>query len=581
MKSSIRFSAKSRLALVIQLLITFLASPVFLEAQHEGDQIPPGLSSAQEAVAMNTENDELLNGRVGPALIKSLAGRKLVPWEESAVHSDVVRTRIVLGSLSKRWSDDQLATILTLNQKSSNADTNPYVRLTMQGGRESFEAQLASKIRDSKGGLEPQDVLSMSLDVCKNDYWLATLTAYNLLKEVTYAERSDGLALTGYTGRKGGASSVLSRDIAKKLIDLRPYGDPQRLDRMGPWYHAFGLFFVGGIASGTDAQLMSEMENLTRLIKLGSPPDYYKERINTWAANQTSRMNEQVQKSSTGTAASAEPPAPPPQKPKPSNLPQAAGGGKGYWRFTGEHFIKGKPSRVGPNDPTSVDGNGGGSSMSAVCTSRDWRSSANFSWTASGDQAALKPGASIQFKATLKHSGDGAGLAGISMQPYGQEPGTGHVSGRSILAGFDNTVNTSVTRSAEFEVPEGPLYPEGRMEIRFEVYPGCATSAFYRTYEWVEDGAATATSSGWSGAWSTNFNRLVLSQKGTTVTGTYAHKNGRIEGTVQGDVLRGKWYQDNGTGTFEFHLASDQRSFKGRWGRGSTLAGGSWNGSRE
>ena len=58
-------------------------------------------------------------------------------------------------------------------------------------------------------------------------------------------------------------------------------------------------------------------------------------------------------------------------------------------------------------------------------------------------------------------------------------------------------------------------------------------------------------------------------------------KNGRIEGTVQGDVLRGKWYQSNGSGSFEFRLSADGRSFLGRWGTGQTLTGGSWNGTRE
>ena len=39
--------------------------------------------------------------------------------------------------------------------------------------------------------------------------------------------------------------------------------------------------------------------------------------------------------------------------------------------------------------------------------------------------------------------------AGITLQPYGIEPGVGHVTGLVIMAGFDNTVNRSNTRSAE------------------------------------------------------------------------------------------------------------------------------------
>lgn len=445
---------------------------------------------------------------------------------------------------------------------------------------------------------------------------------------------------------------------------------------------------------------------------------------------------------------------------------------EGYWKFTGERFVKGKPFLVGPNDPTKVEAAGGGSAINTVYTQRTYRSVVAFSWTADSGLAVLKPKTKITFTGLLTHSGDPAGTAGITLQPYGQPPGTGHSSGRVIVAGLVNVVGRSEKRSGVLDVPPGPLYPDKKMELRFEASAGGATSALYRTYEWIgggepihtdmsnvkknpkpeyisecvlkgirgsirvkrygsevwedvpidryvkldvgdsiltgpdtradlefqiglfrvksnteirifggkmelitggikheiqvgieykffqvitpstvcgpmgtkyflfveqrglsqifvtegkvkvsrrdgsgevivhagqttsvakggfpssprlfaagepetlfeqeEDEAASGTAD-WSGSWATNFNAMTLVQKGNRVTGTYAYKGGRIEGTVQGSVLKGKWFQSNGSGSFEFRLAADGRSFKGRWGNGQTLTGGVWNGRR-
>ncbi len=158
---------------------------------------------------------------------------------------------------------------------------------------------------------------------------------------------------------------------------------------------------------------------------------------------------------------------------------------EGYWRFAGERLVKGKPFLVGPNDPTRVEASGGGSSLSSVYSQRQYRSSATFTWTASAGLSRLVPGTKIKFTGTLTHSGNGDANAGISLQPYGQEPGTGGPNGQGIVAGFDGTSGRSTTRSAEFVVPDGSLFPDKKMELRFEVRPGGASSAVYRTYEWV------------------------------------------------------------------------------------------------
>lgn len=155
---------------------------------------------------------------------------------------------------------------------------------------------------------------------------------------------------------------------------------------------------------------------------------------------------------------------------------------KGYWKFTGERFVKGQ---LNPGDTARIDASGGGNTLTSTYSYKIWSSTATFTWKASKSVDILIPGDRITFTGTLTHSGSYGAIAGISYQPYGQRPGTGHISGRSIVAGFDNTVNRSVTNSGDMEVPDGLLYSDKRFEIRFEVSPSSATSGLYRTYEWI------------------------------------------------------------------------------------------------
>lgn len=90
----------------------------------------------------------------------------------------------------------------------------------------------------------------------------------------------------------------------------------------------------------------------------------------------------------------------------------------------------------------------------------------------------------------------------------------------------------------------------------------------------------------WSGTWSTNFKHLVLTQTGNQVTGHYENDNGRIDGQVSGNTLKGTWSEEpsyrppKDAGDFEFTLSSDGRSFAGRWRLGSTGDWREWKGAR-
>lgn len=84
---------------------------------------------------------------------------------------------------------------------------------------------------------------------------------------------------------------------------------------------------------------------------------------------------------------------------------------------------------------------------------------------------------------------------------------------------------------------------------------------------------------GWSGSWDTYWRdgeaRMLLQQQGENVLGTYEPGNGRIEGRIDGQVLRGSWFQDGTFGPILFALSEDGQSFTGRF-----VDGEYWNGKR-
>jgi len=80
----------------------------------------------------------------------------------------------------------------------------------------------------------------------------------------------------------------------------------------------------------------------------------------------------------------------------------------------------------------------------------------------------------------------------------------------------------------------------------------------------------------WQTYWRTGSAVLTLEQEGDRVTGTYAPDDGRIEGTVEGRVLRGTWEQPGSSGEVVFALSEDGQVLTGRFGNGEY-----WNGFRE
>ena len=91
--------------------------------------------------------------------------------------------------------------------------------------------------------------------------------------------------------------------------------------------------------------------------------------------------------------------------------------------------------------------------------------------------------------------------------------------------------------------------------------------------------SAGAQSSDLSGVFSTSFNDMVFSRNGDRVTGTYEYRNGRIEGTLKGHTLTGRWTQDNAKGRLVFDFNEDFTAFTGKWSyNDDEPTSGGWNG---
>jgi hypothetical protein len=74
-----------------------------------------------------------------------------------------------------------------------------------------------------------------------------------------------------------------------------------------------------------------------------------------------------------------------------------------------------------------------------------------------------------------------------------------------------------------------------------------------------------------SGNWVTNFGTMALSQKQTSITGTYfnafSNSSGTIDGTIRGNVISGNWSIAGSTGTIEWTFDPLKGTITGTWNR--------------
>ncbi|MEM8554025.1 MAG: mechanosensitive ion channel family protein [Pseudomonadota bacterium] len=97
---------------------------------------------------------------------------------------------------------------------------------------------------------------------------------------------------------------------------------------------------------------------------------------------------------------------------------------------------------------------------------------------------------------------------------------------------------------------------------------------------WIITALAAQADDPWSGTWESYWRtgqaELTLTQTQNTVIGRYEPNSGTIQGTVEGQLLRGTWSEEDETGSFVFALSPDGQTFSGRFGNGEY-----WNGFRD
>ncbi|HLH21225.1 MAG TPA: carboxypeptidase regulatory-like domain-containing protein [Chloroflexota bacterium] len=313
---------------------------------------PAAAPSSQPASAPGATNT-LQQCPAGPALLDTLrtrwdAGTLVLSVQQSALASlapgpDALRALTArLRDGEPPRTDDALGWLLTRREAPRYPD-NPFVTLTRdqshgEAGDASYEALLAARVAASDEALQPPDVLRLALDVTGGDYPLATLVAHNLLKELAFASRDGADALVGWSaGDRGSADAARAASdprytvrtaaevpaLVGKLAALRPADDPRADDRLGPWYHLFGMLFVGALVGGP-TPFGPEADLLAAWFQPDPAPDAYQDQV-TACGTRLAALVAALAAPAEAAAPSAAAPAAPPSAPPATRAADPAG----------------------------------------------------------------------------------------------------------------------------------------------------------------------------------------------------------------------------------------------------------------
>jgi hypothetical protein len=172
---------------------------------------------------------------------------------------------VILGGATALWN------LLTLSVPPDDLASagNIYAKVTRV-----HERKLRLKILASPGRLMPADVLQLALEVTGGRYPLAVLATHNLLKNTTVKGRQAiestlKLGPAAYRGPVRDRYLATLREhnvVVAKLASLRA-APATSADKLGPWYHAFGVLTAAALVDSTTAGYGVMTEHLVKWFK--------------------------------------------------------------------------------------------------------------------------------------------------------------------------------------------------------------------------------------------------------------------------------------------------------------------------
>ncbi len=270
--------------------------------------------------------------------------------------------------------------------------------------------------------------------------------------------------------------------------------------------------------------------------------------------------------------------------------------GNGYWKFLGSQQRQDPQLTGTQKEDTNFTATSIQSTYSYDWQGKKYSSASNFSWKFGKSMKSLYPGDKIPVTGMLVYGrctpGIGAGVnAFVSLYSElktaeGFVPSGTHTN---VIGLYLAPPGGQVSKTNNIEVWQGQ---KGQYMAIYCTSSIMRKASIKYIYEWVEGGAPPVqTHAGWEGNWNSEWGTVSFQVRGRSVTGTFAHKNGRLAGTLSPDgrTVSGRWGQSpsykppNDAGVFVFQLSADGRSFTGKWWYGfntNKAADGVWSGNR-
>ena len=211
--------------------------------------------------------------------------------------------------------------------------------------------------------------------------------------------------------------------------------------------------------------------------------------------------------------------------------------GNGYWKFLGSQQRQDPQLTGTQKEDTNFTATSIQSTYSYDWQGKKYSSASNFSWKFGKSMKSLYPGDKIPVTGMLVYGrctpGIGAGVnAFVSLYSElktaeGFVPSGTHTN---VIGLYLAPPGGQVSKTNNIEVWQGQ---KGQYMAIYCTSSIMRKASIKYIYEWVEGGAPPVqTHAGWEGNWNSEWGTVSFQVRGRSVTGTFAHKNGRLAGTL-------------------------------------------------